>query len=214
MLQVFTLECCQVAGCHLHRQENVSHSTLQKKKSAGGGPKTASKFEAHYRIPSIGKPDGLMVWAAMNGSGQLIVKRMPKIVHSAAYIATLESAKAFIQPKYACKHFFSRNTKLSHDRMERVVFQHDGASVHRSRATQTYLKSKCFREHNGVYGQQTHLTLTPLSTSGPRWVACFRDKLLGTRKPSGGAFRLPAPRSPPRTLSAACTSRCRTGCGL
>ena len=97
-----------------------------------------------------------MVWAAMNGSGQLIVKRMPTIVYSAAYIATLESAKAFIQPKYACKHFFSRNTKLSHHRKERAMFQHGRASVHRSQANQTYLKNNNFGSTMGVYGQQTH----------------------------------------------------------
>jgi hypothetical protein len=73
------------------------------KKISGWRPKTASKFEAKYRIPSVGKPDGLMVWAAMNGSGDIILRRMPSKVNSQAYIDVLQSAKAFVQPKYAWK---------------------------------------------------------------------------------------------------------------
>jgi hypothetical protein len=51
-----------------------------------------------------------MVWAAMKGSGELIVKRMRAVVDSEEYKRTLLSAKDFLQPKYALRNAFAPKT--------------------------------------------------------------------------------------------------------
>lgn len=44
------------------------------------------------------------MWAAINGRGELILKRCPPKVKSADYQATLQSAIRFIKPRYAIRN--------------------------------------------------------------------------------------------------------------
>lgn len=63
-------------------------------------PKNAKKFDAKYLGPAVSKPQGLMVWAAINGRGQLIVRRCPPKVKAVDYQAILDSALHFIRKRY------------------------------------------------------------------------------------------------------------------
>jgi hypothetical protein len=49
---------------------------------------------------AVQKPQGLMVWAAINGKGDLILKRCPPKVKAKDYQDILASAKRFISPRY------------------------------------------------------------------------------------------------------------------
>ena len=78
-------------------------------------PKSASKFDARYFYAmfcyisqttcrylglAVQKPQGLMVWAAINGRGELVLRRCPPKVKSLDYQATLGTALRFIKPRY------------------------------------------------------------------------------------------------------------------
>lgn len=58
------------------------------------------KFLAKYVVPQVQKAEGVMVWAGMNGKGEIIVKRCPPKVKSADYVTILESVKSFIRPRF------------------------------------------------------------------------------------------------------------------
>ena len=62
-------------------------------------PKHAGRFNAKYIMPVVAKPQSLMVWAAINGRGQLILRRCPKKVNAQSYQDILDTAKAFIRPR-------------------------------------------------------------------------------------------------------------------
>ena len=52
----------------------------------------------HVHIPA-----GLMVWCAMNGAGELVLRRCPPKVKAADYQAIVASATTFIKPRFgAC----------------------------------------------------------------------------------------------------------------
>ena len=55
-------------------------------------PKSASKFDARYTGAAVSKPQGLMVWAAINGKGALIRKRCPPKVKSRDYQDILDGS--------------------------------------------------------------------------------------------------------------------------
>ena len=69
-------------------------------KIRGWMPRSAGRFASHYSIPSVAKPEGLMVWAAINGRGKLIVRRCPPKVNSVEYQRLLASSMTFIKPRY------------------------------------------------------------------------------------------------------------------
>ena len=46
------------------------------------------------------KPQGVMVWAAINGRGELIVRRCPPKVKARDYTNILNTALNFIKPRY------------------------------------------------------------------------------------------------------------------
>ena len=102
------------------------------RKVAGWRPKSASKFEARYQVATIGKAEGLMVWGAINGARQLILRRMPPIIDSIAYQQTFLESKGFLQPR----------------KVQRL-FQQDGASIHRSKLTSKFLEAQKFNQLNG-----------------------------------------------------------------
>ena len=59
------------------------------------------KYVAKYTVPSVQKPEGLMVWAAMKANGAICLRRCPPKVDAIAYRSILSSAKAFIKPRCA-----------------------------------------------------------------------------------------------------------------
>lgn len=58
------------------------------------------RFDAKYTVPTVSKADGVMVWAAINGAGEVIIRRCPTTVDSKGYQGVLQSAMHFINPRY------------------------------------------------------------------------------------------------------------------
>lgn len=89
---------------------------------------------------------GVMVWCAMNGAGNLVLKRCPPKVKAPEYQTILASAKSFIRPRFgAC--FRPVITSIFY-RPTRFKFQHDGASPHRAASTKKWLTSNQIRVFN------------------------------------------------------------------
>ena len=66
-------------------------------------PRTAGRYTARYSIPSVAKAEGLMyVWSAINGRGEIILRRCPPKVNSVEYQTLLGSALPFIRPRCVC----------------------------------------------------------------------------------------------------------------
>jgi hypothetical protein len=63
-------------------------------------PKTAKKFDGRYLGAAVQMPQGLMIWAAINGRGQLVLRRCPPKVKARDYQDVLDSALRFINPRY------------------------------------------------------------------------------------------------------------------
>ena len=63
-----------------------------------------SKFAAKYVIPQVQKAEGVMIWAAMNGKGNIVVKRCPPKVKSQDYQDILGQAATFIRPRQPSTH--------------------------------------------------------------------------------------------------------------
>lgn len=107
------------------------------------------RFKAKYTVPTVGQSDGVMVWAAMNSYGQVIVRQCPPKMNSTAYQAVLATALPFIKPRCA--------SHLSHFvRAGRHLFQQDGAPVHTSASTTAWLARKQVRLlNNGVWPAQS-----------------------------------------------------------
>ena len=57
------------------------------------------RFDAHYTVPTVSKAEGVMVWCAINGAGELVVRRCPTTVDSLGYQQILKSALKFIRPR-------------------------------------------------------------------------------------------------------------------
>jgi hypothetical protein len=95
------------------------------------------------------KPQGLMVWAAINGRGQLILKRCPPKVKARDYQNILKSAKLFIKPRYKIHTKFVDPDSLFLIRRSGIRFQQDGAPVHKARSTTSWLKTEGVRMFNG-----------------------------------------------------------------
>jgi hypothetical protein len=62
--------------------------------------KTSSRYAARYVNQTIQKPQGLMIWSAMNGRGEIIIRRCPPKVKAVDYQNILRTAKKFIKPRY------------------------------------------------------------------------------------------------------------------
>lgn len=69
-------------------------------------PKTATKFDARFVGLAVQKPQSLMVWAAINGRGQLVLRRCPPKVKAGDYQSILDSALSFIKPRYGSRIIF------------------------------------------------------------------------------------------------------------
>ena len=67
--------------------------------------KKLNKYIAKYVVPTEQKPQGIMIWAAINGAGQLVVERLPPTVTSKEYQQVLEKHLRFIRPGYIWNTF-------------------------------------------------------------------------------------------------------------
>lgn len=105
-------------------------------------PKNASKFEAKYSLPSVAKSQGVMIWAAINGKGKVIIRRCPPKVNSAAYQDILATAMKFIRSRFVRNCLVCTSGTVWYvlpHRARRVKFQQDGAPVHQSKSTKAFL---------------------------------------------------------------------------
>ena len=59
------------------------------------------KIIAKYVVPQVQKPEGVMVFAAMNGRGDVVIRRCPPKVKSDDYTEVLRQVKKFINPRFA-----------------------------------------------------------------------------------------------------------------
>lgn len=106
------------------------------------------KFEAKYLNNVVQRPEALMVWCAINGSGRLILKRCPKKVKAGDYQRILQSALHFIKPR--CETLWETASPFAFSvRASGYRFQQDGAPPHRAVSTKRWLQSKGVRMHNG-----------------------------------------------------------------
>lgn len=110
--------------------------------------KDGDKFKAKCVMPVVSKSEGIMVWCAINGHGDLIIRKCPKTMKSADYTDTiLETALNFIAPRYA-PTFQNKTTLFTIPRATRYLFQQDGAPCHKSAHTTQWLKDKQVRMLN------------------------------------------------------------------
>lgn len=58
------------------------------------------RFDARYTVPTVAKAEGVMVWCAINGLGQVVVRRCPTTMDSKGYQEVLQSALHFIRPRF------------------------------------------------------------------------------------------------------------------
>lgn len=63
-------------------------------------PKSANSFEAAYVTQVVQRPEGLMVWAAINGRGEICLKRCPRVMTAHDYQNILEASLGFIKTRY------------------------------------------------------------------------------------------------------------------
>ena len=115
-----------------------------------------------YVATAVQKPQGLMVWAAMNGRGELVLRRCPPKMKALDYQTILGSALSFIRRRYATlpdllqpiTNRYQLSTKPTWHRISysssvcrssRVRFQQDGASVHKARSTARWLQDNHVR---------------------------------------------------------------------
>jgi hypothetical protein len=64
------------------------------------------RCDPRYTVKTTAHPEKIMVWAAINGKGEVIVRLCADGVDAAEYQNVLGSALYFIKgSRYACKHF-------------------------------------------------------------------------------------------------------------
>ena len=66
--------------------------------------KGANRYLPKYIVNTEQKPQGVMVWAAMNSRGQICLRRCPPTVKAQDYCDILASAMTFIKPRYFSDH--------------------------------------------------------------------------------------------------------------
>jgi hypothetical protein len=58
------------------------------------------RFDGRYTVPTVAKAEGVMVWAAINSDGEVVIRRCPTTVDSAGYQEILKSALSFIRRRF------------------------------------------------------------------------------------------------------------------
>ena len=109
--------------------------------------KGANKYSAKYVTPVQQKHIGLMVWAAMDGKGNICLRRCPPKVNAVAYQDILATALTFIKKRCGQTYFLLPRFHLH--RSSTRTFQQDGAPVHKARSTSAWLRRKGVRVFNG-----------------------------------------------------------------
>ncbi len=57
------------------------------------------RYNPKYTVKTVSKSVGVMVWCAINGRGDVLVRRCPEKVDAEAYQGILKSALTFIRPR-------------------------------------------------------------------------------------------------------------------
>ena len=125
---------------------------------------------ARYTVPTVQKPEGLMVWAAMKANGAICLRRCPPQVNSLAYQSILQSAMRFIKPRYGpLSHRGNTYPSVPFCSGRGWTFQQDGASAHRANSTTYWLQRKRVARHNGGVWPPMSPDMNPIEHLWP-WV--------------------------------------------
>ena len=130
-----------------------------------------NRFKAKYTVPTAAKSEGVMVWAAMDATGKVIVRRCPKKVNAAAYQIPSPNVPIpvpvpvpvlhtycydyyyYPHTTYPTQEILSGSLKFikSKSKSKSIQFQvqQDGASPHTAKSTKKWLGKKKVRLFNG-----------------------------------------------------------------
>ena len=62
--------------------------------------KRGDRYDARYTVKTTARSVGVMVWVAINSSGEMMWKRCPDTVNALEYQNILSGALSFIRPRY------------------------------------------------------------------------------------------------------------------
>ena len=131
-------------------------------------PNGESKFKARYSIPSVQKPESILIWAAMRGDGRLCVRRCPCTLTAESYQAILQSALQFLRRRHATGQCpiasKSRYFPCSHPPCQ---FQQDGAPAHCAKSTRLWMQKKKVVQFNAGVWPPVSPDLSPIEHVWP-----------------------------------------------
>jgi hypothetical protein len=113
--------------------------------------KRGEQYKAQYCIKTTQKSKGIMVWAAMNSKGEVVVKLCPKKMSAAGYQEVLSDALGFIKSQRYKPSILHNNSDPIHSPRstnKKWLFQQDGAAVHRAKTTGRWLRLKGVKQFN------------------------------------------------------------------
>ena len=121
-----------------------------------------NRYSPKYTTKTTTKSEGVMVWCAMKYSGELIVRLCPKKVKAVDYQDILSDSLDFIKGSRCVKHFPIIWTTLGtlypplRATSRRVLYQQDGAPVHRAATTTRWRRLHGVKQFNaGVWPAQS-----------------------------------------------------------
>lgn len=96
-----------------------------------------------------------------------------------------------------CEMLLLRKLQLSALRRKQMAFQQDGAAIHRSKATQKFLKDIKFRQHNGGQWPPNPPDLNPIEHIWPAVGKVLEGQTFGTRDKLWQGIKTPIVQVPP-----------------
>ena len=72
--------------------------------------RTENRFSPKYTMSTVAHAESVMVWAAMDATGAISLRRCPPRVNASAYQTLLETALPFIKRRYATRQPFIPHT--------------------------------------------------------------------------------------------------------